>query len=490
MTLQDHDTTPLDDPARWGVSLVAVLALGAQLHQTWMRYQGCFKTKTRTASRYAEFYLMGLLLMNTERTYANIARRVIDPTDDGQNLQQFMSDSPWAAQDVMVQVRHELAATPYFQTGVAIILDESAEQKAGDHTAGAARQYNGRMGKVEMSQVGVFLAMAKEPIWAWIAATLYLPEVWFTPAFAAERLRLGIPTTRTFQTKLALGWELIQQVIHEGLPFEIVLCDDLYGRSGWLRQQMACAGLTYMADIPKNTLVYLRKPVLGIPATRGRRGPPATQVQVINGVVPQAVSVVARRSDTRFERILVRQTERGELNDPFAARRVWVIEEGVVAELWLVIRQETPVTWSYALSNQPATASFAELVWQKCRRYAIECANREAKAELGFDTLQAQKYLAWEHHLALTVLAAWFLAQLRVAWMETYAHDPTLTAQLEVVQLPALSVANVRELLQAVVPLHQLSPEEAIDLVVRHLINRGRSTASRLKTQERSRGPT
>jgi hypothetical protein len=52
MTLQEYDTTPLDDPARWGLSHAAVLCLGDQLHQTWTRFQGCFKTKTRDASTY------------------------------------------------------------------------------------------------------------------------------------------------------------------------------------------------------------------------------------------------------------------------------------------------------------------------------------------------------------------------------------------------------------------------------------------------------
>jgi hypothetical protein len=49
--------------------------------------------------------------------------------------------------------------------------------------------------------------------------------------------------------------------------------------------------------------------------------------------------------------------------------------------------------------------------------------------------------------------------------------------------LPALSTANVRELLKAVLPLPQLTPAEAMDLVITHLINRARSTSSRLKSQ-------
>ena len=54
---------------------------------------------------------------------------------------------------------------------------------------------------------------------------------------------------------------------------------------------------------------------------------------------------------------------------------------------------------------------------------------------------------------------------------------------MEVEVLPALSTANVREMLKAAMPLPQLMPEHATQLVVRHLVNRARSTSSRLETQ-------
>jgi hypothetical protein len=46
--------------------------------------------------------------------------------------------------------------------------------------------------------------------------------------------------------------------------------------------------------------------------------------------------------------------------------------------------------------------------------------------------------------------------------------------------LPALSVANVRELLRATLPLPTLSPLDAAALVVEHLDNRTRSRQSRI----------
>jgi hypothetical protein len=127
---------------------------------------------------------------------------------------------------------------------------------------------------------------------------------------------------------------------------------------------------------------------------------------------------------------------------------------------------------SYALSNAPADAPLARLAELKWLRFGIACANREAKSDLGWDDFRAQKYRAWEHHLALTILAAWFVAQTKLEWAQQTPPDPALAADLGVVRVPALSVANVRELLKASLPLPQLSPEQAQRLVVKHLVGR------------------
>jgi hypothetical protein len=165
-----------------------------------------------------------------------------------------------------------------------------------------------------------------------------------------------------------------------------------------------------------------------------------------------------------FRRFQVRDTERGVLDDAFAVRQVWTLHDGMAVAEWLVIRQEGD-EFTYALSNAPATTPVAQLVDWKCRRFGIECANRDAKAELGWGDFQAQKFTAWAHHLALTILAAWFITQTKGDWATRHGRDGTLADELGVHSLPALSVANVRELLQAVMPLQQLSPEQARRLV-------------------------
>ena len=195
MVFLSHSTPDLDvlNPQRWGLPPEATDDLISRLHSLWTRFRLHFATQTRGSSEYAWIYLRGLLTMEKNRNFANISRRVLDPADDGQNLPHFLADSPWSARAVLDQIQAEIAATPDLRTGTVLILDESADEKAGAHSAGAGRQYNGRLGKVEMSQVGTFLALANEKVWTWVDGELYLPAHWFTPQMAELRQRVGLP---------------------------------------------------------------------------------------------------------------------------------------------------------------------------------------------------------------------------------------------------------------------------------------------------------
>src|SRR5260370_21682209 len=134
------------DPKRWGLHAEAVNSLGHQLYDCWERFHACFKTCTRDTSVCAHVYLKGLLLLKDKRNYANMARRIIDPDDDGQTLQQFMSDSPWDSQRVFAQIQHEICLDPTLHGGV-LSLDESGDKRSGELSAGAGRQYLGRLAK-------------------------------------------------------------------------------------------------------------------------------------------------------------------------------------------------------------------------------------------------------------------------------------------------------------------------------------------------------
>jgi SRSO17 transposase len=366
-------------------------------------------------------------------------------------------------------------------------LDESADEKAGTHNAGASRQYNGRMGKVDVCRVDTCLTYANGGLWAMVDGELFLPQEWFGPAFAQRRKELGIPAERTFATKIALGLKMVKRAKANRLPFELLACDALYGRDSQFRADVDTEGVWYAAQVPADTPVYLSEPRVGVPEQRGKRGRPRTRLQVLSWQRPHEVRALARHPQTVWQQVVVRHTERGRLAADFAVQRVWTVAVGKRPRAeWLVIRRDAEGDCSYTLLNAPEDAPHERLIVWSCRRYFAERTFEDAKTEIGWDEFQAQKYRAWEHHLALTGLALWFVAQTKWAWEQAYARDPALARQLEVEVLPALSTANVRELLKAVLPVPQLTPQEATELVITHLVNRARSTSSRLKSQVQS----
>lgn len=484
------DEANVFDPQRWGLPDEVVADLADRLRRVWSRFRHCFKTKTRDTSAHAWVYLRGLLTLLTKRNFANMARRVVDADDDGQNLQQFMSDSPWSAQMVFEQIQAEIGQRPELNGGM-LTLDEKGDKCAGDQKAGAGRQWLGRLGKVDLGQVGVGVGYYKDGTWVMVDAELYLLAIWFDEAHAKLRQRWHIPTDRTFMTKPQLGLQMIRWVKAKGLPFEVVGCDSLYGRDSQFRADLDAEALIYIADIPEDMLVYLDEPVVGVPETPpGKKGPPFSRQQVLSEDKPVEVRSLVSHPEIVLQPVAVRYTERGMLSYECAARRLWTITPAAqIREEWLFMRRESDGTFSFSLSNASADTPLVQLALWRAQRYFAERIFQDASSEAGWDELVARKYRAWIHHTALTALALWFVAETKLDWAQAHPRDPQLVAQLKVEVLPALSMANVREMLQAVLPLKQLSPEQATRLVVKHLVHRSRSTSCRLKAQRRIHDP-
>lgn len=396
-------------------------------------------------------------------------------------MQHFMSESPWSGRAMIAQIQDAVAQRGELVGGV-LILDESADAKSGVVSAGAGRQRNGRLGKVDQCQVGVFLAYAKEATWTWVDGELFIPVKWFGDAYAQRRHQTGIPMERVFQTKIQLGWQLIQRVQTAGIPFVAVAFDSLYGRNAWLRDQCRAANIEYYADVPCDWQVYRQEPQVVWPETAGGRK--AKHPKVVDAV-PVKVEQLLDDDQTLWQTIVLRPSARGLLSADFAKRPVWTVRaDGTIrAETLLIRRDGQDIT--YSLTNAPVSTPLPTLAQRKSQRYFIERSIQDAKSEFGWDEFRAIKYRAWEHQLALTILASWFIAETQLDWQAEHPRDPDLVEAYEMDVLPELSVSNVRELLKAAMPLPQLSPEDAAALVVKHLDNRARSRRSRLKRHSR-----
>ena len=459
----------------WGLQPEIVAEMGGRLSEFWKGFAECVTTKTRDTRAYGFAYLSGLLRIDRCRNMAEIGRQT---GVSEQNMQHFMSNSLWDGHVMIGQVQQAIGKRPELQQGI-LVIDESADEKAGLHSAGSGRQHNGRLGKIDVAQVGVFATLVRDHHWSWVDGELFLPEVWFSEAYAKKRTASGIPTERRFETKVELAWRLIERIYAGPIAFEAVAFDSLYGRSVWLRDQCRAKNIEYYADIPRSGWVYLEAPTAEFPV--GKRGKPLKQKPIWTGANALKAESLLDDPQTEWHTLTLRPTERGYLVADFAGRQVWTTRSDgtVVAETLLLRRDSDRVT--YSLTNAPTESPLQLLAERKSQRSFVERSIQDAKSDLGWDDFRAIKYRAWEHQLAFTILASWFVAETRLDWERDMPADPSLFEHYQTDVLPALSMANVREMLRAAMPLPQLSTDDAIALVLKHLDNRTRSRRSRLK---------
>src|SRR5919109_1638983 len=197
--------------------------------------------------------------------YSPLARKSIEPmalaVEGGRirSLQRFLSETVWGEEQMRWNY-HQLVADELGEPDGVLMFDESGFVKKGNDSAGVARQYCGTLGKVENCQVGVFAGYASRQGYALVDKRLFLPEVWFTEAYAARRTRCNVPEELTFQSKPQLAAAMLEAMAHEGLlPFKYVVADCLYGNSpDFLDAVDACVGVTTFVAIPADTRCWLQ----------------------------------------------------------------------------------------------------------------------------------------------------------------------------------------------------------------------------------------
>jgi SRSO17 transposase len=341
-----------------------------------------------------------------------------------------------------------------------------------------------------MGQVGVCLGYYKKGNWVLVDGELYMPEAWFDDAHEDLRRRYHVPEELKFRTKPEIGLELIRRAKANRLPFQRVLADALYGKKRQFRADLDAEDMLYIADIVEDMVVYLEEPTVGVPKAKGPMGRRPTRPKVLSDTVTVRVGSLAKDPKTKFQTVKIREAERGTLFVEAYARQVWTLTDAMeVRKEWLLISKTQNGDISYSLSNCPDETPLENLVRDRADRYFVERIYEDQKSENGWDEFQALKYRAWQHNTALVALALWFITTNKLEFERDFPRDPRLKKEFELEVLPALSVANVREMLKAALPLPQISMDESCDLVAKHLVNRSRSMQSRKKNQTRMRGP-
>jgi SRSO17 transposase len=206
-------------------------------------------------------YLVGQFSKLERKSIEPMALQVEGGTIRG--LQRFISDVRWDEEQMRWNYHHLVAEEMGDPDGV-LMFDETGFVKKGKDSVGVARQYCGTLGKVENCQVGVFAGYASRHGYALVDKRLFLPEVWWTDAYAARRTRCNVPDELTLQSKPQLAAAMLEAIVHEGLlPFKYIVADCLYGNSPtFLDAVDACVGRTALVAIPSETRCWLQRPRL------------------------------------------------------------------------------------------------------------------------------------------------------------------------------------------------------------------------------------
>jgi SRSO17 transposase len=313
---------------------------------------------------------------------------------DPQAMQRLLRTAAWDADAVRDDLRGFVAGRLGDPGGV-LICDETGFLKKGTGSVGVQRQYSGTAGRIENSQVGVFLSYASARGRALIDRRVYLPASW---AGDSQRCAAaGVPAGTELATKPELALEMITAAAAAGMPASWVAADEAYGDSGAFRDGVAGLGLGYVVAVSCTHRV---------PAWPGGRR--LLRADYIASVLPAGT----------WHRISAGTGSKG----PRWYDWAWVSahREGHS----LLIRRGGAGELAFYRCWTPAPVPLAALVRVAGMRWAVEEGFQAAKGQVGLDHYQVRTWAGWHRHVTLAMLALAFLATCAAPASPGPAADP------------------------------------------------------------------
>lgn len=387
------------------------------LESHFAAYSACFNRATRSVDEPAMLYVRGLF-QSRKANMEQMAQVVADSRY--QSLHHMLSESDWDRRGVYRQLVRDANAHFAVRGPCAFVIDESGFGKKGEMSVGVARQWNGRLGKTDNCQVGVFGAITREGVAALIDEELYLPEEWTQDRARCEQA--GIPeAARAFRTKGQIAFEMVLRARRLGLQFAYSVIDGGYGQLPWLLRDLDAEGEIFLAEVHSDQAIYLEDPAPSIPQRCSTKGS-APSRRVAHGR-PETVSAwAARQPDSRWRRLSLREGEKGLVIAEYLSARVFVWDaESSQARHWhLLVRREMDGSkLKFCLSNAKPRASLRHLATMQASRHFVERAFEDAKSHCGMADYQVRGWNGWHHHMSLVAIALMFLAKERLANRET-----------------------------------------------------------------------
>jgi SRSO17 transposase len=147
----------------------------------------------------------GHLQMYLEGLVSGLERKSIEPIATPHDvprrgLQRFVGEGSWEDDLLRKEMRRHIGEE-LGDANAVLVLDGSGFPKKGEDSVGVARQWCGRLGKVDNCQVGVFLAYSAPGGHALVDTQIYMPKEWTQDD--ARRLKCHVPKARYQRSKVS-----------------------------------------------------------------------------------------------------------------------------------------------------------------------------------------------------------------------------------------------------------------------------------------------
>ncbi len=255
--------------------------------------------------------------------------------------------------------------------------------KKGKKAAGVARQYSGTAGRIENSQIGVFLGYASRHGRVLLDRALYLPKN--LPKDRLRRTEAHIPGDVTFVTKPMLGLAMLERARATGVPFAWITGDSVYGGVYALRQWAEQHRCSYVLTVTSKQHLGLR--------------PVSAWIEDLG--------------EADWQRLSAGDGAKGPRLYDWAYRlyagsakgfRCGLLVRGLIAD---------PSEITFYFTHAPEGLTFEVLVKIAGTRWSIESLFEQSKGEVGLDQYEVRSWTGWHRRITFAMLALAYLAAVR-----------------------------------------------------------------------------
>lgn len=315
---------------------------------------------------------------------------------NSQQLNHFINESKWnyeEVEDTVSMFFNTLLDDEGMSKDTCLIIDECANPKKGNKSAGTKRQYCGQLGKVENCQVGVFGALC---------------------AGSMVNIVKGHLCDDEETTKIQLAHQIIDEVKYlQKIDFGWVTFDAFYGRDLGFQCDLIKASIPFVADVPKTTIIYLEPFQMRVPKKEeGSRGrdPILPKPNKEGCRIDQYIKTLTIKD---WNKIAIRnQSDGSKLKAYVHLKKIYIINPHTnrKQELMLLLRKEIDgkdIKFSFCWDMKEKDEY--EWAYRQCKRYFIEKSFKEAKQELGMNEYQFRSKQSYQKHMAMIMLAQFYL---------------------------------------------------------------------------------